>query len=174
MPLGLLAARAAGNADAGAMMTTLGFGASGALLLALGALTTNFVNIYLSALAWKSLVPRASQQASVWSIGLVGALLSLLSRAWLERYAEFVLVLGGILVPAGAVLMARLVLRPRAVDVAALYAESGPYSGWQRRGLAAWAVGSAAYFACAGFGGTLPSLLAALLTYEVLGLLERG
>ena len=31
----------------------------------------------------------------------------------------------------------------------------------------AWAVGAAVYFACASFGGTLPSLLSALLVYQL-------
>jgi NCS1 family nucleobase:cation symporter-1 len=51
MPLGLLAARVAGSTDPGLMMSALGLGAAGGVLMALGTLTTNFVNIYISALA---------------------------------------------------------------------------------------------------------------------------
>jgi FtsP/CotA-like multicopper oxidase with cupredoxin domain len=49
--------------------------------MALGTVTTNFVNIYLSALAWKSLLPRSSQQLALWVTGLTGAAFSLLRLA---------------------------------------------------------------------------------------------
>ncbi len=166
MPLGFLAARAAGGSDPGAMLAALQLGWIGAALLALGTLTTNFVNIYLSALAWKSLFPRAGDQASVWSIGLIGAALGLLSRAWLDRYADFMLLLGATLVPAGGVLLARFFLSRRPVDVGALYDASGPYargSGFAWSAMTAWVLGAAAYFACAPIGGTLPSLVVSIL-----------
>src|SRR5262249_40879360 len=50
MPLGAVAGRAAGSVDPGAMVEALALGAAGAALVALGTITTNFVNIYLSAL----------------------------------------------------------------------------------------------------------------------------
>ena len=62
MPLGAIAARAAGTSDPGAMLSAVGLGAAGALLLTLATLTTNFVNIYMSSLAWKSLAPRRQRQ----------------------------------------------------------------------------------------------------------------
>jgi len=67
--------------------------ASGALLVALASVTTNFVNIYVSALAWKTLVPGTSDAWSVWSIGGVGTALGLVGGAWLDGYA------GGLFVP---------------------------------------------------------------------------
>jgi purine-cytosine permease-like protein len=170
MSLGFLAARAAGVADPGAMTAAVGLGAGGAVLIALATLTTNFVNIYLSALAWKSLVPRAGEQASVWIAGLVGAALSVLSRAWLDLYGDFMLVLGGALVPVGGVLLAHFFLRPREVDVAALYDPQGAYArhgGFSIAGLLAWTLGVVVYRLAAPIGGTLPSLLAALLGYAL-------
>jgi NCS1 family nucleobase:cation symporter-1 len=163
MPLGDLGARAAGSADPGALLGALGLGRSGALLLALGTLTTNFVNVYLSALAWKSLMPRAGAQATVWSIGLIGAALSLLSRAWLDRYADFMVLLGSALVPVGGVLLARLVVARRPLAVASLYEEAGAFAGFDRGAMAAWALGAVAYHAAAPVGGTLPALLVAML-----------
>ena len=77
VPLGFVAARAAGSTNPGAMLAAAGVGGLGAVLLALATLSTNFVNIYMSALAWKSLVPSAKDRASVWAIGGIGALLSL-------------------------------------------------------------------------------------------------
>jgi NCS1 family nucleobase:cation symporter-1 len=164
MPLGDLGARAAGSGDPGAMLAALGLGPSGALLLALGTLTTNFVNIYLSALAWRSLSPGAGTQATVWSIGLVGSALSLLSRAWLDRYGDFMVLLGSALVPVGGVLLARLLIAPRPVVVAALYQDAGPHAGFDRGAMAAWVLGAVVYYAAAPVGGTVPSLLTATAT----------
>ena len=168
MPLGLLAARAAGSSDPGALMSVLGLGASGALLLALATLNTNFVNIYLSALAFKSLRPAASERLSVWSIGALGALLSLLSRTWLDRYADFMLILGSLLVPAGGILLARFFLMRPGVDVPALYqAPAGASRDLAWRAAAAWGLGTLVYFAAAPIGGTLPALLTAVLAYAL-------
>ncbi|HEX6739917.1 MAG TPA: cytosine permease [Vicinamibacteria bacterium] len=158
MALGALLARAAGSPDTGRMLAAAGVHASGALLLALATVTTNFVNIYLSALAWKSLFPRASDSGSVWSIGLIGAALGLLSARLLEGYADFMLFLGGLLVPAGGVFLARFFLRREPVDVAALYDDRGPYRGVAWRGVLAWALGAIVYHLAAPIGGTLPAL----------------
>src|SRR4029077_12257687 len=118
MPLGAIAARAAGTSDPGAMLDAIGLGASGALLLTLATLTTNFVNIYMSSLAWKSLAPRASDGAVIWSIGIVGTALSAVPGVWLEQYSSFMIVLGGVLVPVGGVLIAHYYIRPPRVDEA--------------------------------------------------------
>lgn len=169
MPVGVLAARAAGSADTGAMIEALGLGVTGAILVALGTATTNFVNIYLSALAWKSLVRTASPRVSIWIIGLVGSALSLFSGGWLERYAELMIVLGGLLLPVGGILIARFVLPGPAVDVAALYERGGPYD---RTSLApaavAWVLGATVYYLAESFGGTLPALATAALVYRLL------
>ncbi len=168
MPLGFAAARAAGSDDPGAMMDAVHLGGWGALLLALATLTTNFVNIYLSALAWKSLYPGAGDKVSIWSIGLIGAALSLFSGAWLDRYADFMLLLGGVLVPVGGVLLARFFLVRRPVAVPDLYDGAGPFSrhfGFSPAGLAAWASGGIAYYLAGSFGGTLPSLAVSIAVY---------
>ena len=167
IPLGFLAARAAGSGEPGAMLGAVGLGAWGAVLLTLGTLTTNFVNIYLSALAWKSLFSRATDRVTVWTIGLVGAALSLL-RGWLDRYADFMLLLGGLLVPVGGILIAHFFIVRRPTNVPDLYDELGTtmrHRGFSIPGLAAWIAGSAVYFAAGAIGGTLPSLVAAVLVY---------
>ena len=175
MPLGYAAARAAGSDDPGAMLDAVHLGAAGAILLAVATLTTNFVNIYLSSLAWKSLLPRAGGRGTIWAIGILGAALSL-SRVWLDRYADFMLVLGGTLVPVGGVLLARFFLVRRGVEVADLYDSSGPLSrhgGFSIAGLAAWAAGAAVYFLARGIGGTLPALAAAVAVYTAAAGLEK-
>jgi purine-cytosine permease-like protein len=165
MPLGTLAARVAGSPEPGDMISALRLPVAGALLMALGTLTTNFVNIYLSALAWKSLVPRTSAAVSIWSIGLVGSLLSLFSGTWLDRYADLMLVLGGLLVPVGGILLARFFWMRDAVDVDSLY-DAPP--AVEVPALVAWALGAAAYYAASSLGGTLPSLAVSAVSYRVL------
>src|SRR4030095_15565116 len=136
MALGVLGARAAGTTDPGDMLAALGWARLGGPLLALATLTTNFVNIYLSALAWKSLRPRTGAATSVWTIGGIGAALALLSRAWLDRYADFMLLLGAVLVPAGGLLIARFFLARADVRVDALYADDLPV--WSPEALLGW------------------------------------
>jgi NCS1 family nucleobase:cation symporter-1 len=166
MPVGLVAARAAGSSDPGVMLRALGLGASGAVLLAIATLTTNFVNIYMSSLAIRSLAPRTGGQAAVWTTGLIGGALGLYSGDWLDRYASFMVVLGGLMVPVGGVLAARFFLVRERVAAAALYDRGhGASHGFDLAGLAGWMAGGATYYAAAGIGGTLPSLLAAVIVY---------
>ena len=171
IPLGFACARAAGSPEPGAMLQAVGFGGLGAVLLTVATLTTNFVNIYMSALAWKSLVPRARDKSSVWFIGLLGAALSALP-GWLGSYADFMLLLGGLLVPVGGVLLAHFFVLERRPLVADLYAPHGPaarHGGFALAGVCGWVAGAATYFLAAPVGGTLPSLAAAILVTALLG-----
>ena len=183
MPLGALSARAAGSTDPGAMVASVGLGGWGAVLLAVATITTNFVNIYLSSLAWKSLFPKTGDQASVWSIGLIGAALSVLSTAWLDRYADFMLLLGTVLVPVGGVILAHFFVLPafrrgrrewRAEHVEALYDPRGPHGGLAVAGIAAWIVGAIVYHLAGPIGGTLPALGTTIVVYGLLFSRERA
>lgn len=171
MTLGLVGARIAGSADPADMLAALGWSALGGPLLALATLTTNFVNIYLSALAWKSLRPGTGDGVSVWTIGGIGAALSLLSRTWLDRYGDFMLLLGGLLVPVGGLLLARFFLSKADVSVPALYADGLP--AWSAVGMIAWATGAAVYFLPSPWGGTLPSLAATIAAWTLMRALTR-
>lgn len=168
MALGLTAARLAGSTDPGLMIAATGLHRLGALLVALATITTNFVNIYLSSLAWKSLFPRSGDQVSIWSIGIIGSALGVVSAALLERFADFMLILGSLLVPAGGVLLAHFFFHDRSTAVADLYDRHGPYGrhgGISIPGVTAWVAGSITYFVAAPVGSTLPSLIVAMLTY---------
>ena len=172
MPVGLFAARAGGSDDPGAMLSALGLGGLGALLLTLASVTTNFVNIYLSGLALKSLWPGAPDKPAVVAIGLVGSALGLLSGRLLEQLASFMLVIGGLLVPVGGILVAHF-LRRRDIDVGALVEGRGPRL--PLAGLLAWIAGAAAYALALPIGATLPSLLTSMLVYAVVSrLTSRG
>ena len=171
MPLGAVAARAAGSADPGAMLGAVGLGGAGAVLLVLATLTTNFVNIYMSSLAWKSLMPRARDGAVIWSIGLIGAIISAVPGAWLDRYATLMVTLGALLVPVGGLLVAHYYLPRLDVDeafIADLYRRDGRFRGMSVPGLAAWAAGAVAFFASESLGGTLPALGVSVVVYVAL------
>jgi purine-cytosine permease-like protein len=171
MPLGALAARAAGTNDPGAMMSAVGLGTAGALMLTTATITTNFVNIYMSALAWKSMVPRASETTVVWSIGIIGTVLSALPGVWLEHYSSFMVTLGALLVPVGGVLIAHYYVLRTPIDealITELYADDGAFRGVSIAGLSAWAAGAAVFFAAGSVGGTLPALAVSIAVYLAL------
>lgn len=176
MPLGAMAARTAGTDDPGAMLGAVGLGASGALLLTLATLTTNFVNMYMSSLAWKSLAPRTSDNAVVWSIGIVGAAISAMPAVWLNHYTSFMMILGALLVPVGGILVAHFYVYRARVDealITELYDVTGPFRGASVAGLLAWAAGAAAFFATGSIGGTVPALTASMVVYLIARRLTR-
>jgi len=164
MPLGFIAASVAGSSDPGAMIFAVGLGWWGAVLIMLATLTTNFVNIYMSALALKSLRPRTSDRAGIWLIGGIGAALSVLSSAWLTRFTDFTILVAGVLVPIGGILLAHYVILRRRVIVDDLYRRTG---GFSVAGTLAWAAGAAVFYVAAPIGGTLPSLATAIGLYVI-------
>jgi len=185
MPLGAIAAKAAGTADPGSMLSAVGLGAWGAILLTVATMTTNFVNIYMSSLAWKSLVGGTRDGAVIWSVGLIGTALGALPNVWLDQYAAFMVALGAILVPVGGILIAHFYVAtfsrhakrsPNALSAgrsddqitAALYDPAGPYRGVVMAGVIAWAAGVVAFYAAGTIGGTAPALIASIATYTVI------
>lgn len=171
IPLGLVASALARSADPGTMVSALGLTWWGALLLTLATLTTNFVNIYMSALALKSLRPTVADASAVWLIGGVGAALSLLSERWIEQFANMTLLLAGMLVPVGGILLAHYVFLRRDVRVSDLYDPHGPYAarrGWPLAGAFAWVAGALVFYAARSIGGTLSSLVVSIVTYSLL------
>ena len=115
MPVGWNLARIAGSDDPGTMLAAAGVGWWTAALVALATVTTNFVNIYLSSLAWRTLSPRSTGSGTVWTIGLIGTALGLVSSGWLTEFANLMVLLGSVLVPVGGVFLAHFVVlrRPR-------------------------------------------------------------
>ncbi|HEX7579067.1 MAG TPA: cytosine permease [Thermoanaerobaculia bacterium] len=104
---------------------------------------------------------------------MIGAGLSLFQRGWLDRYADFMLVLGALLVPVGGVLLSHFFVLRSKVRVEDLYDREGPYAA--NRGIVlpsavAWLLGVVAYWAATPIGGTLPSLV---VTFAVHAALSR-
>ena len=172
MPLGWRLAQHAGSADPGAMLASADVGMLAAVLITLATVTTNFVNIYLSSLAWRSVMPSVPATGAVWIVGLVGTVLGAVAGAWLDRFAEFMTVVGSVLVPVGGVLIAHFVIARRAAVVADLYDAHGAVRGVRWPGIAAWAAGIATYYALPvmwpAAGATVPSLAVAVAGYLLL------
>ncbi len=167
MPLGFFAAGVAGSSDPGAMISSLNLGAWGALLVAVAALTTNFVNVYMSALALRSLQPSISGTTGVWIIGGIGAALGAFSMEWLERYGEFTLFLGSALVPIGGILLAHFFVLRTPVDISRLYVVPRLRDGWSMPALMAWVSGAVVFHLASDIGGTLPCLISSMLVYLI-------
>ena len=167
MPVGWSLSRIAGSDDPGTMLAAAGVGWWTAALITLASVTTNFVNIYLSSLAWRTLVPQSTGAGSVWTIGLIGTALGLISSGWLTRFAELMVLLGSILVPVGGVFLAHFVLMKRPIDIVKVY-DRASMPAFNIAGLAAWAAGVIVYRLAAPIGATLPALATSMLTYWVL------
>jgi purine-cytosine permease-like protein len=164
MPVGWNLARIAGSDDPGTMLAAAGVGWWAALLVVLATVTTNFVNIYLSSLAWRTLAPRSTGRGSVWAIGLIGTALGLISSDWLTRFADLMVLLGSVLVPVGGVFLAHFVVLRAKVDVEAVY-RTEAIPAFTAAGLAAWILGFAVYQFAAPIGATLPALATSMIVY---------
>jgi purine-cytosine permease-like protein len=167
MPVGWNLARLAGSADPGTMLAAAGVGWWTAILVALATVTTNFVNIYLSSLAWRTLSHRSSGRGTVWTIGILGTALGLMSSIWLTRFAELMMWLGAILVPVGGVFLAHFVVMRKRVDVDAVY-RFDVLPAFNVAGTAAWVAGFIVYKVAAPIGATLPALGASMAVYLLL------
>ncbi len=172
IPLGLFASTIARSSDPGAMVYAVGLGWWGGILVVLATLTTNFVNIYMSALAMKSLRPATGDRAAIWLIGGVSAAISVLSSAWLDRLATFTLVLAGVFVPIGGLLLAHFLFRRAGDHPDALYfgrdGTPPPVGLWSMPGLVAWLAGIAVFYGFASAGGVFPSLVVSIVAYLAL------
>ena len=157
MPVGWNLARIAGSDDPGTMLAAAGVGWWTAALVALATVTTNFVNIYLSSLAWRTLSPRSTGAGSVWTIGIIGTVLGLVSSGWLTQFANLMVLLGSVLVPVGGVFLAHFVVMRKSVNVSAVYSiETMP--SFNIAGVGAWILGFIVYKLAAPIGATLPPL----------------
>jgi purine-cytosine permease-like protein len=156
------------------MLAAIGSPPLGAALLATATITTNFVNIYLSALALRSLMPRIKDGPAVLITGLVGAALSVLSREWIDGYSAFMGTLGLILVPLGGVALAQFFPFPNEIEPRDLYAAKGRFARANLPGLAAWAAGAFVYWRYQATGATLPALLVSFALFAMMRRARRA
>ena len=141
------------------MILGAGLPISALLLMALSTITTNFVNLYLSALAVRNLWHRAPPRPTVLVVGVIGTLFGLLSPNLLDRYAAFMGWIGTGFLPIAAITVVHFFVLHRGPDV-----EPRP---WSVAAIVAWSAGVATYQAVAHFapriGATVPTLVVTAL-----------
>ncbi|HEX2465944.1 MAG TPA: cytosine permease, partial [Thermoanaerobaculia bacterium] len=101
--LGAAAGRIGGANDPTAMILGAGLPIAALLLMALSTITTNFVNLYLSALAVRNLWHTAPPRPTVLLVGAIGTLFGLLSPNLLDQYAGFMGWIGTSFLPIAAI-----------------------------------------------------------------------
>jgi purine-cytosine permease-like protein len=165
MALGAGAGLLGGGNDPTDMVLGAGLPIAALVLMALSTITTNFVNLFLSALALKNLWPKAPDRATVLGVGAIGTGLGLVSPQILDRYAAFMGYLGTALLPIVAVVLVHFFTGPRIAD---------PLAAPRLRLAAvfAWLAGAAVYQGIQltpwPFGATLPTLATTALLYAAL------
>jgi purine-cytosine permease-like protein len=167
MPVGWNLARIAGSDDPGMMLAAAGVGWWTAALIALASVTTNFVNIYLSSLAWRTLAPRSTGAGSVWTIGLIGSALGLISSGWLTQFADLMVLIGSVLVPVGGVFIAHFLVLKKPIDAVRIY-DFKKLPAFNTAGMVAWVSGFIVYKLAATIGATLPALATSMAVYALL------
>jgi putative hydroxymethylpyrimidine transporter CytX len=161
--LGAAAGRIGGANDPTAMILGAGLPVAALLLMALSTITTNFVNLYLSALAVRNLWRTAPPRPTVLLVGAVGTLFGLLSPNLLEQYAGFMGWIGTGFLPIAAIVVVHFFALHRG-------AATVPRQ-WSIAAILAWSAGVATYQASAHFarlGATVPTLAVTALLYFVL------
>ena len=117
------------------MILGAGLPISALLLMALSTITTNFVNLYLSALAVRNLWHRAPPRPTVLLVGAIGTLFGLLSPNLLDRYAGFMGWIGTGFLPIAAITVVHFFVLHRVTTI-----EPRP---WSIAAIVAWTVGVA-------------------------------
>jgi NCS1 family nucleobase:cation symporter-1 len=159
--LGAAAGRLGGTNDPTAMILGAGLPVAALLLMALSTITTNFVNLYLSALAVRNLWHRSPPRATVLVVGSIGTLFGLLSPNLLDRYAGFMGWIGTGFLPIAAITVVHFFVLHRSDATAA--------RAWSFPAILAWLAGVACYQGIARFapqvGATVPTLVVTALCY---------
>ena len=114
--LGAAAGRIGGANDPTAMILGAGLPIAALLLMALSTITTNFVNLYLSALAVRNLWHRAPPRPTVLLVGAIGILFGLLSPDLLDQYAGFMGWIGTGFLPLAAITVVHFFVLHRGHD----------------------------------------------------------
>lgn len=174
MLVGARAAQLGGGADPTEMVLGLGLPVGALLVVALSTITTNFVNLYLSSLALRTLVPRAPARPTVLLVGVVGTAFGLLEPELLERYGAFMSLLGTLLLPIVAVTLVHFFLLGTSARSGSVDPQHPPELRFAALG--AWLLGVATYQLCLrslpDLGATVPTLLVAGASYALLRRLQ--
>ena len=119
------------------MMLPLTLGWVALIVLLFGETDEAFANIYSTAVSSQNMAPRAPHWLLVLTVGTIAVIVAI--SIDLVQYENFLLLIGGVFVPAFGIFIADyFVLRRRHYDVAQLYENSGPY--WYASGISIIAI----------------------------------
>jgi len=125
--VGLMAAAAAGTWDVPQIMTNLGLGAVGLLLLMLACLTTNSLNVYWGGIALGNMTGMDRVNGTIIT-GIVGIIITLVGIYSWGGFMTFMAFEGAFLVPSSAVfLIEYFVFRRGYINVDILFDKKGEY-----------------------------------------------
>ena len=168
--LGAAAGRLGGANDPTAMILGAGLPVAALLLMALSTITTNFVNLYLSALAVRNLWHQAPPRPTVLLVGAIGTIFGLLSPNLLDQYAGFMGWIGTGFLPIAAITVVHFFVLHRSQAI-----EPRP---WSFSAILAWVAGVACYQSVARFapqlGATVPTLVVTAICYWALSATESS
>lgn len=142
--IGILAAMAANTWNPVQIMTQLGLGWVGLLLLVAGSWTTNVTNVYIGGIALSQLTGLNRAQMTT-ATGLIGTLLAIAGIFSFGGIQSFLSALTITLVPTTGVLLVHYYLFESKIDTSALFQRGGKYwylSGWHPAAVVAWIVGA--------------------------------
>jgi NCS1 family nucleobase:cation symporter-1 len=174
MGLGAAYALVAGGGERVLLSALAASGGGIALLLIVIDETDNtFADIHSAAVSAATLAPLPPARLAL-GFGAICTIIALLAPG--AKYEGFLLLIGSVFAPLYGVLLAdHFIVRRRRLDIDGLKARSGVYwftGGLHVSGLAAWALGIAAYQALGrlvpSLGATLPAFLASALIYIAL------
>ena len=175
--LGLAATLVTGEADPGLLilqlMGSIGLALPALIMVVLSSITSDFPDVYSATCSMLNISQRIGSGAVMWAAGILSILVALVFP--MEQYENFLLFIGSMFVPLfGVVLTDYFFIRRRRLDLDALYTIGGGYwytGGYNIVALVSWAAGFALYWLAVkmtAFGGSLPSILFAGLTYYVI------
>jgi len=162
--LGLLLALSTGQANPIPVMLALNWGIIALVIVFFSTFTTTFLDIYSGAVSFLNLFPRFQGKLITLFFGLGGTILALVFP--MDRYENFLYLIGGIFIPLfGVVIFDYFLYRRRRMDIKELYEGKT----LDRGALLSWVGGLMVYFIFLYFlphwGASLPSFFASGLIY---------
>jgi putative hydroxymethylpyrimidine transporter CytX len=162
--LGAAAGRIGATNDPTGMILGAGLPVPALLLMAFSTITTNFVNLYISALAVRNLWHHAPPRPTVLAIGAIGTVFGLLSPHLLDGYATFMGWIGTSFLPIAAITIVHFFVLHRGA--------ARPTRAWSTAAIVSWVAGVVSYQAVVRYapevGATMPTLLTTAICYRAL------
>jgi putative hydroxymethylpyrimidine transporter CytX len=161
--IGLAVAITAGNADPAGIMLAANLGLATLGIIVLATVTTTFMDAYSAGVSFISIIPGLDERQVALAMTILGTVLALAFD--LEKYEEFLLMIGSVFAPLFAVLLADYFLLGNRTLRPELLVNWGA--------LAVWAAGVALYYQFLKLefvlGATVPVMLVTGLVYTLVG-----